>query len=87
MLLFEFGESLLFLKWWRFFFFHCPLALDSCTGFLQDGVTALHIASQNGHEDAVQLLLEQGAAVDLVTQARNQLSLSQSLPWKLLGSA
>lgn len=31
---------------------------------IQDGDTALHQASQNGHKEAVELLLDRGADVD-----------------------
>ncbi len=34
----------------------------------QDGLTALHLAAQNGHEESVRELLDRGAAVD---QANN----------------
>ena len=32
---------------------------------LQEGATALHMASQNGHVTAVQLLVEAGASLDV----------------------
>ena len=34
---------------------------------IQEGGTALYMASQNGHDDIVQLLLASGASVDLPT--------------------
>ena len=36
-----------------------------CVGLLQFGVTALMVASREGHEACVKLLLDKGAQVDL----------------------
>ena len=35
---------------------------------MQEGATALHMASQEGHNDTVQLLLDSGASVDKPTK-------------------
>ena len=37
---------------------------------MQDGATALYIASQEGHTSVVSLLLDKGAAVDLPDNVR-----------------
>ena len=36
----------------------------------QDGVTALHVASQGGHDQVVELLLQAGASVEQETEVR-----------------
>ena len=36
--------------------------------FMQEGFTALYIASQNGHTEIVTLLLDKGADVDHLTK-------------------
>ena len=33
--------------------------------FLQDGVTPLMVAAQNGHNEAVKILVQHGAGVDM----------------------
>ena len=45
------------------------LCLYVC-GLLQDGRTALLIASEKGHEACVNLLLDKGAQVDLLNKVR-----------------
>lgn len=44
-----------------------PACPQVCFCVLQDGVTASHVASQNGHKGVVKLLLRHGAALNLVT--------------------
>ena len=40
----------------------------------QGGVTALHVASQEGHNQVVELLLQAGASVDQKAQVRWEIS-------------
>ena len=47
---------------------------------IQTGATALYMASQNGHDDVVQLLLASGASVDLPTKVQYRLA-SSACPW------
>ena len=42
---------------------------------VQNGWTALHIASQKGHITTVQALIDRGAQVDLQNEARSSLEL------------
>ena len=41
---------------------YCHVALN-----VQEGATALHLASENGHVTTVQLLVEAGASLDVQT--------------------
>ena len=55
---------------------YCPFPLlsfyiNTYFGILQNGRTALHIASERGHTSTVQVLLESGAQVDLTDQVCN----------------
>ena len=40
----------------------------------QNGATALHVASQEGHNQVVELLLQAGASVELETEVRWEIS-------------
>ena len=54
---------------------HCDSSvLSHCVP--QDGVTALMCASGNGHTDIVQLLLSEGAKVDLEIKVRHNIILT-----------
>ena len=52
-------------------------ALTPLSPPVQDGTTALHYASQNGHLEVVFYLLQNGATLDL-------LDVSRLLPWEAL---
>ncbi len=45
----------------------------SCVVPPQDGMTSLHFASQNGHEEIADLLIEKGARIDAQTKVRTLL--------------
>jgi ankyrin repeat protein len=45
-----------------------PVVLMPCT--LQNGASPLYIASQNGHTDVAQLLLDRGAGVNIADKVR-----------------
>ena len=42
----------------------------------QDGASSLHIASKNGHDRIVEMLLQAEATVDLQTKVENRVLLS-----------
>ena len=46
---------------------HLTVVYFHVTVNLQEGATALHMASQNGHVTTVQLLVEAGASLDVQT--------------------
>ena len=46
---------------------------------IQDGVSPLYMASQEGHDDIVQLLIERGAGIDL--PAKVQYRQCMALEW------
>ena len=48
------------------YFMSPPVAIMPCT--LQNGSTPLHVASQNGHKDIAQLLLDHGAGVSIASK-------------------
>ena len=49
----------------------------------QDGVCPLHIASQEGHDRVVEMLLQAGATVDLQTKVENWSSFTCDVPCTL----
>ena len=46
---------------------------------LSEGATALHMASQIGHEAVVEMLLDRDASVDKPTMVTNRLAFTQNL--------
>ena len=43
----------------------CTISLYCFLSMIQEGVSPLYMASANGHDDVIQLLLDGGARIDL----------------------